>query len=68
MIDFEIDKLTNSVEEVSTRRRFESELHRLDVMSRKLRRTTWRFDWSTEVKEAEVYQLLVPELDDKVHG
>ena len=59
-LDFEIDKLTNSIENTQTGEVFDTEIVRLtnkDV--KQIKKTDWQFDWSKELKDKskEVYKM-----------
>ena len=59
-IDIEIDKLTNSIENIETGESFDTEIVRLTVNDIKLiTKADWRFDWRKEIKDGtrEVYRL-----------
>lgn len=59
-LDFEIDKLTNSIENTSTGEVFDTEVVRLTVKEiAKIKTKDWQFDWSKEIKDKtkEVYKL-----------
>jgi hypothetical protein len=60
LADFEIDKLTNSIENVRTEETFDTEIARLKVKDIKsIPGKDWLFDWKTEIKDKskEVYKL-----------
>ena len=60
LADFEIDKLTNSIENVRTGEMFDTEITQLRVKDIKLiNKKDWLFDWKTEIKDKskEVYKL-----------
>jgi hypothetical protein len=60
-LDFTIDKLTNSIENISTGEVFDTEVARLTVknVNEVKKKTTWQFDWAKEKKDKtkEVYKL-----------
>ena len=59
-LDFEIDKLTNSIENILTGEVFDTEIVRLmDIDKRQIKRVDWQFDWYKELKDKtkEVYKL-----------
>jgi hypothetical protein len=59
-LDFEIDKLTNSIENTSTGELFDTVVVRLTLKDLSLiRKSDWQFDWSKEIKDKtkEVYKL-----------
>ena len=59
-LDFEIDKLTNSIENILTGEVFDTEIVRLmDIDKRQINKLEWQFDWYNELKDKtkEVYKL-----------
>ncbi len=59
-LDFEIDKLTNSIENALTSEVFDTEVVRLtNKDSRQIRKADWQFNWHKELKDEtkEVYKL-----------
>ena len=59
-LDFEIDRLTNSIENVLTGEVFDTEISRLTNKEvRQIRRADWLFDWHKELRDKtkEVYKL-----------
>jgi hypothetical protein len=59
-LDFEIDKLTNSIENTSTGEVFDTEIVRLTSKDlRIIQKSDWLFDWVKEIKDKtkEVYKL-----------
>lgn len=59
-LDFEVDKLTNSIENILTGEVFDTEINRLTETSKKqIKKADWLFDWHTELKDKskEVYKL-----------
>jgi len=51
-LDFEIDKLTNSIENTSTGEVFDTEIVRLSIKHLSLiHKSEWLFDWSKEIKD-----------------
>lgn len=59
-LDFEIDKLTNSIENVLTSEVFDTEVVRLtNKDSRRIKKVDWQFNWHKELKDEtkEVYKL-----------
>lgn len=59
-LDFEIDKLTNSIENVFTGEVFDTEIVRLIDQDRKqIKKVDWQFNWHNELKDKtkEVYKL-----------
>jgi hypothetical protein len=59
-LDFEIDKLTNSIENVQTGEVFDTEIVRVSNKEiKQIKKTDWQFDWNKELKDKtkEVYKL-----------
>jgi hypothetical protein len=59
-LEFEIDKLTNSIENTSTGEVFDTAVVRLSEKDlRLIIKSDWQFDWSKEIKDKtkEVYKL-----------
>lgn len=59
-LGFEVDKLTNSIENALTGEIFDTEISRLSSKdNRRIKKTDWLFDWKKELKDAskEVYKL-----------
>ena len=59
-LDFEIDKLTNSIENTLTGEVFDTEISRLFLKhSRQIKKADWGFDWHKEFKNSsnEIYKL-----------
>ncbi|WP_419800773.1 hypothetical protein [Mucilaginibacter sp.] len=59
-LDFELDKLTNSIENALTSEVFDTEIVRLtNKDSRQIRKVDWQFNWHKELKDEtkEVYKL-----------
>lgn len=59
-LDFEIDKLTNSIENISTGEVFDTEIVKLTELDRKqIVKSDWQFDWIKELKDKtkSVYKL-----------
>lgn len=59
-LDFIIDKLTNSIENISTGEIFDTEIVRLTIKDiKQLNKTNWQFDWVKEIKDKSklVYKL-----------
>lgn len=56
-IDIEIDKLTNSIENVITEEVFQTEFSK--VTNKELKKKDWLFDWHKELKDKnnEVYKM-----------
>jgi len=59
-LEFEVDKLTNSIENALTGEVFDTEITRLSIKdNRKIKKADWLFDWKKELKDStkEVYKL-----------
>lgn len=60
LADFEIDKITNSIENTTTGETFDTDIARLTAKdSRLIPKAEWQFDWKKELKDTtkEVYKL-----------
>lgn len=68
-LDFEIDKLTNSIEQVLTGEMFETEVVRLTTFSR-LIANDWVFDWQHELLQVnhEIFKLITRKDPSIIHG
>jgi hypothetical protein len=70
-LDFEVDKLTNSIEKILTGEIFETEIARMHTTdARLLKGSKWQFDWRAELKksEREVYVLTIKEMPRIIQG
>jgi hypothetical protein len=70
-LDFEVDKLTNSIENILTGQIFETEIVRLKPENiQLLKRSKWQFNWRTELKSEhrEIYGLITKENPSILHG
>ena len=59
-LDFEIDKLTNSLENTLTGEIFDTEIIRVTLKnSKQIKKSDWQFDWHQEFRNAsnEIYKL-----------
>ncbi len=59
-LDFEVEKLSNSIENVISGEVFETEITRLDLTGNKqIKKTDWVFNWQNELKDTtkQVYKL-----------
>lgn len=59
-LDFIIDKLTNSIENTSTREIFDTAVVRMTLKNlNEIKKSDWRFEWAKEIKDKtkEVYKL-----------
>jgi len=72
LLGFEVDKLTNSIENVISGDSFKTEV--LPVSQRDLKflfkKDGWRFNWNSEFKQTDrtVYKLVIPENSNIVQG
>jgi hypothetical protein len=71
-LDFEVDKLTNSIENVKSGDSFATEISVLTVSDLKTltKRNNWQFDWKFEYKqpEREVYKLTIVNNQNIIQG
>lgn len=71
-LDFLIDKLTNSIENVQTGDTFPTNITLLTVADLKsvIKMNSWQFDWKYELKqpEREVYKLTIPNNISVIQG
>jgi hypothetical protein len=70
-LDFEVDKLTNSIENTLTGEVFEAEIVRLSMTDESLLRDgNWQFDWLLELHQPnhEVYKLTTRENPSLIQG
>ena len=70
-IDIEIDKLTNSIENIETGESFDTAIVRVTEFNIKLiTKADWRFDWRKEIKDKarEVYKLSTVENPSIIQG
>ncbi|MDQ6845584.1 MAG: hypothetical protein M3Z92_14760 [Bacteroidota bacterium] len=71
-LDFIIDKLTNSIENVQTRDSFSTNITLLSTADLKsvTKKNGWQFDWKYELKqpEREVYKLTIPNNISVIQG
>ena len=70
-IEFVIDKITNSIENVVTGEVFDTDI--VEVVSkdaRRLKKADWQFDWRSELKKEgrKVYKLVTVNNDKIAHG
>jgi hypothetical protein len=67
-VDIEIDKLTNSIENVITREVFQTEFSK--VTSKEINKKDWLFDWHKELKDksSEVYKMTTVENKNIIQG
>ncbi|WP_439559198.1 hypothetical protein [Dyadobacter sp.] len=69
MLDFEIDKLTNSIEHALTKQVFQTQLVRIPYGER-LNKKNWVFDWKKELSNPvrEIYKLVTLAEPNLIHG
>ncbi len=71
-LDFEVDKLTNSIENVITGDRFATDITILNHADLKIlsKQNKWQFDWKVEYKhpEREVYKLTIVNNQQIIQG
>ena len=71
MLDFEIDKLTNSIENTLTGEVFDTEIDKITWRERHLiKKSSWLFDWQLELKavQKEVFKLTTVNNSDIIQG
>lgn len=71
-LDFEVDKITNSIENVVTGDRFATDISIVTVVDLKgiTKKNKWQFDWKFEYKqpEREVYKLTIVNNQEIIQG
>ena len=70
-LDFEIDKLTNSIENVISGEVFDTSILKLNTGdSKQIKKTDWVFDWHKELKgdSKQVYKLTTVNNPGIIHG
>jgi hypothetical protein len=70
-LDFEIDKLTNSIENALTKEVFDTVITKIAITDKKqIKKADWGFDWSKEFKDPikEVYKLTTINNPTIIHG
>ena len=71
-LDFEVDKLTNSIENVNSGDSFPTEVSLLtkDELKRLTKKNGWKFNWSNELKAParEVYKLTISNNPNIIQG
>lgn len=51
-LDFEVDKLTNSIQNIATGEVFDTEIVRLtETDSKQIKKAEWQFNWNKELKD-----------------
>ena len=68
MISIEIGKLTESIREVVSGVRYNTEVTRARVADIRRLTGTWAFDWQQELAEREVYKLVSLEIGPTIQG
>jgi hypothetical protein len=72
LLDFEVDKLTNSIENTVTGEVFETEVAQITLREKRLiKKSAWLFDWHLELKAApqkEVFKLSTVNNPDIIQG
>jgi hypothetical protein len=70
-LDFEIDKLTNSIENISTGEVFDTRIVEVkNEDGKQINTSIWDFDWHKELKDKnkKVYKLTTQDNPDIIHG
>lgn len=70
-LDFVTDKLTNSIENTTTREVFDTEVVQLTIKELKqINKTDWQFEWAKEIKDKtkEVYKLTTANNPNIIQG
>jgi hypothetical protein len=71
-LDFEVDKLTNSIENVVTKDSFPTDITLITSADLKIvtKKTGWQFDWKFEIKQPErdVYKLTIVNNQSVIQG
>ena len=72
-LDFEIDKLTNSIQNIITGDNFATEvilISSISAFKNTLKKNGWQFDWKNEFKQPqrEVYKLTIPNNQNIIQG
>lgn len=70
-LDFEVDKLTNSIENAISGELFDTLISMLKPAdSKQIKKTEWAFNWQTEIKDKTkmVYKLTTINNPDIIHG
>jgi len=72
LLDFHVDKLTNSIENVVTKDSFKTQILPVTPKDRKTftKKNGWRFNWSEEFKNSDrtVYKLVIIDNIDVIQG
>ncbi len=71
-LDFEVDKLTNSIENVITGDRFQTDISLVSniELKRITKKSGWQFDWNLEIKDParDVYKLTIVNNQQIIQG
>jgi len=71
-LDFEVDKLTNSIENIVTGDSFTTDITIISISDLKtvIKKTGWQFDWKLELKQPErdVYKLTIVNNQSVIQG
>lgn len=72
-LDFEIDKLTNSIQNVITGDSFSTDVilvQNISELKTVLKKSGWNFDWKSELKNPvrDVYKLAIPQNENIIQG
>ena len=70
-LDFEIDKLTNSIENAVSGEVFETDVCLVTTKDKKqIRKSDWKFDWHSELNKTdrEMYKLVTRSNPEIIHG
>ena len=70
-LDFRIDKLTRSIEEVATREAFETEIVEVNRRdSAQIRNEDWLFDWRRELLRPahQIFKLIIAKIPNRIQG
>jgi len=71
-LDFEVDKLTNSIENIVTGDSFATDITIISISDLKkvIKKTGWQFDWKLELKQPErdVYKLTIVNNQSVIQG
>ena len=71
LLDFEIDKLTNSIENAISGEVFDTDVLLIDKPGKKqIKKTNWLFDWHKEVNITgrQIYKLVTRRNPEIIHG
>ena len=72
VLDFEVDKLTNSIENVKTGEVFDTEIIQLSLENgnREVKKSEWLFNWKKEIQteNRQVFKLITPQNPKIIHG